>query len=189
MVDLQSVSGQPERDNTRDDDTRFEVINGVVSVHPRPLPRHGRVIWRTSQELASFDGGNAPGGWYLLPEPTVHLGAKPEIVIPDVAGWRTMSLASAPDAESAISVPPDWVCEVLSPSTAARDRAIKMPLYAHFGVSHAWLVDPEAQLVEVYTLGVDGRWIVVTVVGGDERVRLAPFEAVEINLARLWSTR
>ena len=169
---------------------RVEVIDDVLYAHASPAPRHSRVLVRLIRVLGSFDGGDAPGGWQLLVEPEVHFsraGRKPQIVIPDVAGWRVERMPELP-ATAAIELAPDWICEVLSPSNTRHDRARKMPLYAAHNVPAAWLIDPVEQTVEVYAL-VDGRWTVDNVVGGDERVRLAPFEAVEIDLARLWSTR
>jgi len=80
---------------------------------------------------------------------------------------------------------PDWVCEVISPSTARIDRSRKMHIYARQGVAYLWFVDPLLQTVEVYRLEA-GRWVVVVTHGGDEAARIAPFEAVELRLARWW---
>ena len=82
-------------------------------------------------------------------EPELHLGT--DVLVPDLAGWRT-ERAIWPRGTAYIDVAPDWVCEVLSPSTEAFDRAEKMPAYAQYGVKHAWLVDPENQSLEVYEL-------------------------------------
>ena len=80
---------------------------------------------------------------------------------------------------------PDWVCEVLSPSTASIDRIKKTRLYAQALVSHLWLVDPDARTLEVYRLH-DGHWLQVGAHEGDEKVRAEPFDAVELDLANLW---
>jgi|GEM_PF-3380936 len=55
-------------------------------------------------------------------------------------------------------VVPDWICEILSPSTASKDRAVKMPLYARYGVRYAWLIDPAERTLEVYRLDA-GAWV------------------------------
>jgi len=83
-------------------------------------------------------------------------------------------------------LPPDWICEVLSPSTVAHDRVEKMPVYAREGMRHAWLVDPTARTLEVFTLGADGLWNVAAVHRDKARVRAEPFEALELDLALLW---
>ena len=82
-----------------------------------------------------------PGGWILLDEPELHLHG--DVLVPDLAGWRRERMPELPDA-AAFELAPDWICEVLSPSTAASDRAEKMPIYARERVAHVWLVDPIA---------------------------------------------
>ena len=82
---------------------------------------------------------------------------------------------------------PDWICEVLSPSTADFDRDEKMPLYAREGVRHAWLVDPIARTLEVFVLGAEGRWVPAGVHRDDARVRAEPFDAIELDLRVLWA--
>jgi len=84
------------------------------------------------------------------------------------------------------TVVPDWVCEVLSPSTAGTDREIKMPIYAHFGVAYAWLLDPLAHTLEAYALD-GGAWRELGRFAGATEVSVAPFEAVAINLDDLWA--
>jgi len=83
------------------------------------------------------------------------------------------------------AVAPDWVCEVLSPSTASLDRAKKLRIYAREGVGHAWLVDPVARTLEVLRLE-GGRWSILATHLGDEVVRVEPFVEVEFELASLW---
>ena len=80
---------------------------------------------------------------------------------------------------------PDWICEVLSPTTARVDRAEKMPLYANHGVGHLWIVDPLAETLEVYRR--EGtQWVVVASYGADDRVQPEPFDAVPFDLGVLW---
>lgn len=104
-----------------------EIIDGALSLMPRPRPRHARAAGKL---LASLDGpfdrgGEGPGGWVFLPEPELHLGAGPDIVTPDLAGWHRARFPVAAfddDAPAALTVAPDWLCEVLSPRTEAYDR-------------------------------------------------------------------
>lgn len=81
---------------------------------------------------------------------------------------------------------PNWICEVLSPSTAAEDRADKMPIYAEAGVAHAWLLDPVLRTLEMFALEKD-RWVLYSTHRGDGPVRAPPFDAVELSLGNLWS--
>ncbi len=80
---------------------------------------------------------------------------------------------------------PDWVCEVVSPGSAAHDRVRKLPFYARAGVAHAWLVDPLAKILEVFRLE-DGVWVLAGSYEGAAKVRAEPFEAAEVDLALLW---
>lgn len=162
-----------------------ELIDGELFASPRPRPGHARaagVITRDVGGPFDFDR-DGPGGWWILPEPQVHLAM--DVVVPDLAGWRRSRMPVPPQNDIGIEVPPDWKCEVLSPSNARLDRRMKMPLYAKFGVSHLWLVDPPEKLVEVYRLE-NGRWLNVVNAASDEKVRLEPFEQVELDLSRWW---
>jgi Uma2 family endonuclease len=160
-----------------------EIIDGELSLMPRPRPRHARAALRLARYLGEFD--EEGGGWVILMEPELHLGSKPDKVVPDVAGWRRERMPEVPD-EAAITIAPDWVCEVLSDRTRRLDRGKKQPTYAREGVKHLWFADPEAQMVEVFRL--EGpRWLLVATVEADARVRVEPFEAVELPLSALWA--
>lgn len=121
-----------------------------------------------------------------MDEPELHLGLDPdfEAVVPDLAGWRREKMPSLPTT-AWFEIVPDWVCELLAPSTAALDRAEKLPFYARARVGHAWLADPLLATLEVYRLDGDG-WRMVKTFRGDVKVRVEPFDAVEIDLAWLW---
>jgi Uma2 family endonuclease len=119
------------------------------------------------------------------PEPEIHFVRDIEVAVPDLAGWKRERMASLPET-AYFEIAPDWVCEILSPSTASKDREIKMPLYARYGVSHAWLVDPEARTLEAFEL--QGRsWTESGRYAADDRVAVAPFDAITLDLADLWA--
>lgn len=163
-----------------------EIIDGELSLMPRPKPRHAKSAFTLNRRLGRFgdpDEGD-PGGWIILPEPELHLGPRPDILDPDLAGWRRERLPSEPE-EAAITVAPDWVCEILSDSTEANDRGKKRRVYRREGVRHYWIVDPRIQTLEVYRLD-NGRWNELDTYEGDAVVRAEPFESMELDLARLW---
>jgi len=169
------------------DDVVAEILNGELIVSPRPAARHTRATSTIGQDLGPpFDGGrggpDAPGGWWILDEPELHLGD--DVLVPDLAGWRREKMPVIPDV-AAFTQAPDWVCEVVSPSTARIDRVQKMALYGRYGVGFLWLVDPAAHTLEVYRREGE-RWVVVTTVAGDEKVRAEPFAVAELDLARWW---
>jgi len=124
--------------------------------------------------------------WLLLDEPELHLGPEPAIVVPDLAGWRRERMPELPDA-AYLTLAPDWICEVLSPSTEDFDRAEKVPLYAREGVSHVLLVDPGVRTLEL--LRLDGTsYRIVSTFRADARVRVEPFDAIELELSLLWAS-
>ena len=132
----------------------------------------------------AFDRGRGgPGGWVILDEPELHLG--PDVLVPDLAGWRRERMPELPDV-AAFTLPPDWVAEVLSPSTAALDRAEKLPIYARAGVPHLWLLDPVIRTLEIYRL-VGPDWHLVGTHAGEVVVSAEPFDAVPLDLAALWA--
>ena len=171
--------------------TRAEVIRGVVSVQPAPLPRHSRVQ-RTlgsyiGQPFDDDDGRGGPGGWWILPEVDVRLSAH-DIVQPDVGGWRRERLVDPWDTRP-IDVVPDWICEVTSPSNARHDRVTKARLYLEAGVPALWLIDPETRVLEALIrdgTGERARWVEAGRFGDGDVVRIPPFEAIELDVGRLF---
>ncbi len=161
-----------------------EIIGGRLVTHPRPTPRHARAHTRLGAELdGPFDQGRGgPGGWWILDEPEIHIDA--DILVPDLAGWRRERLPSLPQT-AWFEQAPDWVCEVLSPSTARVDRVEKLPPNARCGVGHAWLVDPELRTLEAYANGEE-RWVLLATLKDDDPAALPPFAAVTFSLAGLW---
>lgn len=163
-----------------------EIIHGQLEVHPRPAPRHARAYSALGFTLGGpFDGGiGGPGGWWILDEPELHLGL--DVLVPDIAGWRRERLPALPDA-AWFSLIPDWICEILSPSTARVDRVLKMPLYAREGLRHLWLVDPDLRTLEVYRLDGGGHWLLLAALQEDDAVTQPPFEALTFSLGQLWA--
>ena len=162
-----------------------EIIDGELIARPRPATTHARATTRLGTELEGpFDRGKGgPGGWVILYEPELHIVG--QILVPDLAGWRRERMPEMPEA-AYLELPPDWLCEVLSPATARIDRADKMRHYAVAGVRNVWLVDPSATTLEIYRL--DGEtWRLVQTHAGKVAIRPEPFEAVELDLGSLWS--
>jgi Uma2 family endonuclease len=163
-----------------------EIINGTLYLSPRPGPQHSNA---TAVLLGDLNppfqrGRGGPGGWWIINEPELHLDAL-EPLQPDICGWRVERMPGLPE-ESFFTLAPDWICEVLSPSTEARDRGDKLSIYASHRVGHVWLVDPIRKLLEVYVLDPERRWREVRTYQGSTVVRAAPFDAIEIELAALW---
>lgn len=165
-----------------------EVIHGQLYTQPRPSGPHAMAERGLSINLGGpFDlGRGGPGGWWILMEPEVHFVRDVAVVVPDLAGWRRERLPTIP-RDHRFEVAPDWVCEILSPSTAKKDRALKLPLYARYGVGYAWLVDPLAQTLEALALR-EGQWLLLDTLCENASVSLPPFDAVTFSLADLWAS-
>lgn len=161
-----------------------EILDGELFASPRPAPRHAHA----HSVLGGIVGGpfhwdrGGPGGWWILDEPELHLGG--DVLVPDLAGWRRNRLPALPDT-AFFALAPDWICEVLSPGTERIARVNKRRIGARESVSWAWLVNPDARTLEV--LRLDGaHWTLLAAHGEDEVVRAEPFDAIELDLSRLW---
>jgi Uma2 family endonuclease len=161
-----------------------EIVDGELHASPRPAPRHAT----TSSALGMIlgppfgQGRNGPGGWRIIDEPELHLAA--DVLVPDLAGWRRERMPRLPEV-AYFPLAPDWLCEVLSPSTARLDRSKKLAVYARERVPHVWLVDPLARTLEVLVLE-SGRWSILATHAGADVVRVPPFEAIDLELNLLW---
>jgi Uma2 family endonuclease len=163
-----------------------EIVDGELSATPRPASPHTRAASAIAGDLTPFDrrpgGPHGPGGWWILFEPELHLGA--DVLVPDLAAWRHARMPTVPNV-AYFELAPDWVCEVVSPATGRLDRVRKMPVYARERVEHLWLVDTTTRTLEVYRLNGD-QWIVASTHGGVDVIRAEPFSAIEIDLSRWW---
>lgn len=162
-----------------------EIVDGELHASPRPASPHARA----SSSLGVCLGGpydhavGGPGGWWILDEPELHFAQ--DVVVPDLAGWRRTRMPQFPVC-AFFTLSPDWICEVLSPSTSMLDRAKKLAVYAREQVAHAWLIDPLARTLEVLRLD-DGRWTILATHAGSDPVRADPFSEIELELASLWA--
>ena len=150
-----------------------EIIDGVLHTHPRPAPPHTLASSALGNDLGNpFQfGRGGPGGWWILDEPELHLGE--DILVPDLPGTPYFTLA------------PDWVCEVLSPSTRRVDLQGKRPVHAREGVAHLWLIEPTDRTLEGFELR-DGEWVLIACAKDDEAVSVRPFDAITFSLGDLW---
>ncbi|MEM0985642.1 MAG: Uma2 family endonuclease [Pseudomonadota bacterium] len=167
-----------------------EIIHGALYTQPRPRPRHAMANTFLGSKLVSAFGdlggsGHGPGGWVILVEPELHRDGN--VLVPDIAGWRTENWVMPETAY--FERAPDWVGEVLSPSTAQKDRVLKSQIYLDWGVSHMWLLDPEARYLEAFSASAkaaESAWTRIGAVKENDEVALAPFDAVPFKLGTLW---
>jgi len=159
-----------------------EMFDGELYASPRPALPHAHAGSVLGGKLNSAFHRLGPGGWVILYEPELHFGN--DVLVPDLAGWRRERLPTVPP-DAYLTLAPDWVCEILSPSTEALDRGKKLQRYAREGVAHVWLIEPLRQALEVLSL-VSGKWDRVALHEGRANVRVPPFDAIELELGALW---
>ncbi len=161
-----------------------EIAYCALHTHPRPTPRHANVAIELQTEINSpfRHGRGGPGGWIFLPEPELHLAE--HVIVPEIAGWRRERLPTLPKT-AWLEIAPDWVCEILSPSTERFDRTDKLAIYAAFGVGHCWYVDPQLRTLEVFSRQGD-KWLLAATFKDADPVTAPPFEVHTFTLDVLW---
>jgi Uma2 family endonuclease len=161
-----------------------EILFGSLVTHPRPAGRHTAAASAMGVVLGTpFQyGSGGPGGWIIMDEPELHLG--PHVVVPDLAGWRRERLVGQQDV-AWFDVAPDWICEVLSPSTEIYDRGDKRRIYATYSIPYLWYLDPRAKVLEVFQRQ-EASWLLTHTFTGDEPVSAPPFDAITFPLSQLW---
>ena len=167
-------------------DRNHEIIDGDMLERASPSGSHGSAQARISASaLGPFDrrpggdDGDGPGGWWIATEVEVEL--RPTLLVrPDVGGWRRDRVPHRPTG-TPVRDRPDWICEVVSASTASRDRVVKLARYHESAVPHYWLLDPTDGTLTVMRWTEPGYLVVLAAQRGDV-VRAEPFDAVELRL-------
>lgn len=168
-----------------------EILDGALHLSPRPTAAHALALSHVTMDVGQpfGRGRGGPGGWWILAEPELWLGPptrlRETVAVPDVAGWLRTRLPELPDAVG-IALRPDWICEVLSPSSVRRDRVVKRAVYAEAGVPWLWWLDPAARTLEILELR-QGEYTVIDGFSGEQTIRARPFDAVPLPLQEWWA--
>lgn len=164
-----------------------ELVGGELVQKASPTIRHSLVHGNLISAVHGFvghgQGEGRPGGWWIGPEVTIEL-EDGEVYQPDIAGWRMERLPVLSD-EWPVRVTPDWVCEILSPSTARLDLGHKQHAYHRARVGHYWVADPIHHIITVYRWQADGYVLTLTAGTGDI-VRAEPFDSIDIDLGDIF---
>jgi Uma2 family endonuclease len=166
----------------------FEILGGELVEKAAPDQEHGGAASAINSHV--FDrynrrggGGRHPGGWWIRTEVDI-LFSPDDVLRPDLSGWRRDRVPEMP-AEWPVPVPPDWVCEILSARTAARDLGPKRDLYHRANVGHYWVVDRSHRLLLVYRRAPEAYQLVLT--GSEaETIHAEPFADVGLFVGRLF---
>ena len=171
-----------------------QIVDGTLHLLHRPAYWHARASYRIGRKIDGpyVEGVGGPGGWEILVEPELHFGkSAKDILVPDLAGWRIENFSeheqiaySGHQDVAYFTTAPDWVCEILSPSTHKLDRGRKRDVYAREGVSWLWFIDPGAPTLEAFALQ-DGEWTSIADLAGDAEVSVPPFDDIAFPLSDL----
>lgn len=157
----------------------YEILDGEL-IEKEASAEHGVAQSRIGRLLGPFDrrpGGRLPGGWWFATEVLIEFAPEQQLR-PDVAGWRRERMPERPTG-NVVTVRPDWICEIISPSNASNDTVRKKRIYHKHQVPHYWLLDPVRETLSVLRWSPDGFIEVLSAMRG-ERVKAEPFDAIEI---------
>jgi len=162
---------------------RLELVDGEVAVSPSPIPDHSNVVIQLATILNN----------HILAEDLGELHHDVDTILdsfnvrrPDILFYfqnRTHLIG-----KKAMEGPPDLAVEVISPSSVAIDRNDKFVQYRDAGVAHYWIVDPESQTIDAWSLE-NGAYVTTGHAQGSAVVKLPPFADLEIPLSKLWRRR
>jgi len=160
---------------------RVELIGGDIVRRPMTRFAHARAQGSTVRTLGPYAGGSPTGGWWIVTE--VSVAYEPhECPSHDLAGWRRERLPRPPDG--VIELPPDWVCEIVSPGHEQKDTRVLPLLLKRHRVPHYWLISPEERRLTAHSLQ-NGDWRHIATLADGQRGRVPPFDTVELDLADL----
>ncbi|MGQ9632428.1 MAG: Uma2 family endonuclease [bacterium] len=169
-----------------DDGVRYEVLKGELTVVPSPNRSHQRASIKLAALLLQHVDTNDLGEVYEAPFDVILDPEKPdpEIVMqPDLLFVSKSRLDIV--TEDNVKGAPDLVVEIISSSTAQRDRESKFQIYEERGVKHYWIIDPDAETLEVFELKGNTYYLSSTHTS-DEKFHPAIFPGLTIDLSELW---
>lgn len=160
-------------------DERVELIGGEIVRRPMARSEHGMVQGGTRSELSPFTRQSGPGGWWIITEVSVAYDAR-ECPVHDLAGWRKERLPAPPTG--IIDIPPDWVCEIVSPGHERKDTLHLFLLLQRRRVPYYWIIWPEDRVLIAHQLE-GANYKVIATISDQTTARIPPFDAIELDLA------
>jgi Uma2 family endonuclease len=144
-----------------DDGKQREIIDGELFVTPSPVNYHQKILLDLTMAFGRFLEDHPLGELRFAPLDVIL--SEHNVLEPDLLQVLNEHKDILQDW---VRGAPDLVIEILSPTTEARDRGIKLKAYARFGIREYWIVDPIAQVVEVYRLTAEGLRLTATCARG-----------------------
>jgi Uma2 family endonuclease len=175
---------------TWDDGERWELIEGVpYNMSPAPSTRHQEVSGELFAQIHGLLQGKpckvfaAPFD-VRLPEADEEDWEASNVVQPDISVICDRSKLDQKGCKGA----PDWVIEIISPSTASKDYRKKLFLYERHGVKEYWLVHPDHNLLMVYRLGADNRYERPVTYDAEDRIEISFLPGLFVDLKMVFES-
>ena len=157
---------------------RLELVDGVIVRRPMARSEHGIVQGNTTAELRSLSRKSGPGGWWIITEVSVSYEMH-QCPSHDIAGWRKERVPERPSG--VMEIPPDWVCEIVSPGHERKDTLQLFLLLQRHRIPFYWLIWPEDRVLIAHQLDGDSYRVVATI-SGQSQARIPPFDSIELDL-------
>ena len=173
---------------TWDIDARIELIDGVPYMMAPPSTEHQRITGEIFRQVANFLVGKkcqafpAPFGVRLFSRKEDTPDDEGTVLEPDITVVCDRDKLDEHGCKGA----PDFIVEILSPSTQRRDRLVKLNLYRDAGVREYWIVDPDRKMVHTMVLDEGSYPVAQTFIAGD-KVPVSVLEGCVIDLAPVFT--
>ena len=171
-------------------DRWHEFVDGKIVQRAMPVSEHGRAQGRLYAMLDTYDGPADPegkdrrrGGWWFVIDTEVDFPQMGRRFRPDLTGWRCDRMPNPPRGVPTLR--PDWVCEIISPEKRRYDVVEKRLYYAEAAIPFYWLLDYERATLTALQLDGD-RYVQLGEAGLQDAPRFAPFDLIDIPIARLF---
>jgi Uma2 family endonuclease len=165
------------------EDENVELIDGEILRRPMARSEHGLTQLALSDEVQVLKRRGGPGGWWIMSEISVQY-SEHQCPSHDLAGWRKERVPERPNG--IMTLPPDWVCEILSPGHEREDMVHHLLLLQSAAVPYYWILSPEDCTLIVYALDGDSYRLRYSVayrpLETPAQVRIPPFESIDIDL-------
>jgi len=164
-----------------DDDTRWELIDGVPYMMSAPTTTHQGVSGNLLLQLASFLKGKQCKVFHAPVDVRLNAdGADDTVVQPDIVVICDRSKIE----KASIVGAPDMVVEILSPSTSGYDKVTKFNRYLRAGIKEYWIIDPEDKYLAVHAL--HGESYIIQPYSATDMVPVLTLDGCEIDLKEVF---
>jgi len=159
-----------------------EIIDGEEYILHSPFTRHQEISINIINELLYYVRKNNLGKVYYSPLDVIFKDGINEVQ-PDLIFIKNENLSIVQDFIRGV---PDMLCEIISKSTSKKDLVTKKALYEKYGVSEYWVVYPDIEMVEIFTIE-NSRYVTYSIAVGDGIVKSKVIDGLEFNITNIFT--